>query len=164
MATDFSWDYASYPGYEKYPHLFKPIQIGKLTIPNRIKYAATEDNLNGKDGLVTDAGVAYLRERAKGVAGGMCFMQGVYMDEKRQGQGYVGQAAAWDDKFIPGLKRLADAIHEEKAIAGCQLMHCGRVGSRVLPRPLTGPPTVADLSTRSSNVKSRHQTVPQGTR
>jgi 2,4-dienoyl-CoA reductase (NADPH2) len=129
MATDFSWDYASYPGYEKYPHLFKPIQIGKLTIPNRIKYAATEDNLNGKDGLVTDAGVAYLRERAKGVVGGMCFMQGVYMDEKRQGQGYVGQAAAWDDKFIPGLKRLADAIHEEKAIAGCQLMHCGRVGA-----------------------------------
>jgi hypothetical protein len=40
MATDFSWDYASYPGYEKYPHLFKPIQMGKLTIPNRIKYAA----------------------------------------------------------------------------------------------------------------------------
>ena len=129
MGTEFSWDYTSYPGYEKYPHLFKPIQIGKIAIPNRIKYAATEDNLNGKDGFVTDAGVGYLRERAKGVVGGMCFMQGVYMDEKRQGQGYVGQAAAWDDKFIPGLKRLADAIHEEKAIAGCQLMHCGRVGA-----------------------------------
>jgi 2,4-dienoyl-CoA reductase (NADPH2) len=56
-------------------------------------------------------------------------MQGVYMDEKRQGAGYVGQAAAWDDKFIPGLKRLADAIHEEGAIAACQLMHCGRVGA-----------------------------------
>ncbi|HUT71737.1 MAG TPA: FAD-dependent oxidoreductase [Desulfatiglandales bacterium] len=129
MATEFSWDYTSYPGYKKYPHLFKPVQIGKLTIPNRIKYAATEDNLNGRDGFVTDAGVGYLRERAKGVVGGLCVMQGVYMDEKRQGQGYVGQAAAWDDKFIPGLKRLADAIHEEKAIAGCQLMHCGRVGA-----------------------------------
>lgn len=129
MGIEFSWDYTSYPGYKKYPHLFKPIQIGKLTIPNRIKYAATEDNLNGGDGFVTDAGVGYLRERAKGVVGGLCVMQGVYMDEKRQGQGYVGQAAAWDDKFIPGLKRLADAIHEEKAIAGCQLMHCGRVGA-----------------------------------
>jgi 2,4-dienoyl-CoA reductase (NADPH2) len=125
----FEWDYSSYPGYKKYPHLFKPIKIGKLTIPNRIKYAATEDNLNGRDGFVTDAGVGYLRERAKGVVGGLCVMQGVYMDEKRQGQGYVGQAAAWDDKFIPGLKRLADAIHEQKAIAGCQLMHCGRVGA-----------------------------------
>jgi len=94
MGTEFSWDYSSYPGCKKYPHLFKPIQIGKLTIPNRIKYAATEDNLNGKDGFVTDAGVAYLRERAKGVVGGLCTMQGVYMDKNRQGQGYVGQAAA----------------------------------------------------------------------
>jgi 2,4-dienoyl-CoA reductase (NADPH2) len=129
MAKQFNWDYTSYPGYKKYPHLFKPIKLGKLTIPNRIKYAATEDNLNGRDGFVTDAGVAYIRERARGVVGGICTMQGVYMDEKRQGAGYVGQAAAWDDKFIPGLKRLADAIHEEGAIAACQLMHCGRVGA-----------------------------------
>jgi 2,4-dienoyl-CoA reductase (NADPH2) len=125
----FEWDYSSYPGAKKYPHLFKPIELGNLTIPNRIKYAATEDNLNGGDGFVMDSGVAYLRERAKGVVGGICTMQGVYMDEKRQGQGYVGQAAAWHDKFIPGLKRLADAIHEQRAVAGCQLMHCGRVGA-----------------------------------
>jgi 2,4-dienoyl-CoA reductase (NADPH2) len=129
MGKQFNWDYTSYPGYKKYPHLFKPIKIGKLTIPNRIKYAATEDNLNDRDGFVTDMDVAYIRERAKGVVGGICTMQGVYMDEKRQGQGYVGQAAAWDDKYIPGLKRLADAIHEEGAIAACQLMHCGRVGA-----------------------------------
>ncbi|MHC4921236.1 MAG: oxidoreductase, partial [Planctomycetota bacterium] len=81
------------------------------------------------DGYVTDADVAYMRARAEGVVGGLCFMQGVYMDEPRQGQGYVGQAAAWDDKFIPGLKRLADVIHSERAVAGYQLMHCGRVGA-----------------------------------
>ena len=127
--TLFEWDYSDYPGAKKYPHLFKPIQIGNLIVPNRIKYAATEDNLNGHDGFVTDAGVAYMRQRAIGVVGGLCFMQGVYMDEKRQGQGYVGQAAAWDDKFIPGLRRIADAIHEQRAVAGFQLMDCGRVGA-----------------------------------
>jgi 2,4-dienoyl-CoA reductase (NADPH2) len=127
--TLFEWDYSDYPGAKTYPHLFKPIQIGNLIIPNRIKYAATEDNLNGHDGFVTDAGVEYMRQRAIGVVGGMCFMQGVYLDEKRQGQGYVGQAACWDDKFIPGLKRIADAIHEGKAVAGFQLMDCGRVGA-----------------------------------
>jgi 2,4-dienoyl-CoA reductase (NADPH2) len=125
----FEWDYSDYPGAKTYPHLFKPIQIGNLMVPNRIKYAATEDNLNGHDGFVTDAGVEYMRQRAIGVVGGLCFMQGVYMDEKRQGQGYIGQAAAWDDKFIPGLKRIADAIHEQKAVAGIQLMDCGRVGA-----------------------------------
>ena len=127
--TLFEWDYSDYPGAKKYPHLFKPIQIGNLLVPNRIKYAATEENLNGHDGYITDSGVAYMRERAKGVVGGLCFMQGVYMDEARKGQGYVGQAAAWDDKFIPGLKRIADAIHEQRAVAGFQLMDCGRVGA-----------------------------------
>jgi 2,4-dienoyl-CoA reductase (NADPH2) len=34
----------------------------------------------------------------------------------------------WDDKFIPGLKRIADAIHQYDAKAVLQLMHCGRVG------------------------------------
>jgi 2,4-dienoyl-CoA reductase (NADPH2) len=125
----FEWDYSSCPGAKTYPHLFKPIQLGNLTIPNRIKYAATEDNLNDHNGFVTDADVAYIKRRAEGVVGGQCFMQGVYMDEARKGQGYVGQAACWDDKFIPGLKRLADAIHEEKAVAGFQLMDCGRVGA-----------------------------------
>jgi len=125
----FEWDYSNYPGAKKYPHLFEPIDIGGLTIPNRIVYAATEDNLNSHDGFVTDADVAYIRNRARGVVGGICFMQGVYMDEAHMGQGYVGQAACWDDKFVPGLKQLADAIHEEKAVAGFQLMDCGRVGA-----------------------------------
>mmetsp|Transcript_21145 Transcript_21145/g.9702 ORF Transcript_21145/g.9702 Transcript_21145/m.9702 type:complete len:661 (-) Transcript_21145:1248-3230(-) len=125
----YEWDYSSYPGAERYPHLFKPIQIGNLMVPNRIKYAATEENLNDHNGFITDSGVEYMRLRARGVVGGLCFMQGVYMDEKRQGQGYVGQAAAWDDKYIPGLKRISDALHEEKAVAGFQLMDCGRVGA-----------------------------------
>jgi len=128
MTRKEEWDYTKYPGYKKYPHLFKPVKIRELEIPNRIKYAATEDNLNTHDGYVTDADVAYIRERARGVVGGICTIQGVYMDPKGEGRGYIGQAAAYDDKFIPGLKRLADAIHDEGAISNYQLMHCGRVG------------------------------------
>lgn len=137
----FEWDYSSYAGAKKYPNLFSPIQIGNLIVPNRIKYAATEDNLNEEHGFITDADVAYMRSRAEGVVGGLCFMQGVYMDPARKGQGYVGQAAAWDDKYIPGLKRIADAIHGEKAVAGFQLMDCGRVGAVEVPSG-HGPSTV----------------------
>ena len=133
MSQKSKWDYSKFPGGKKYPNLFKSIKIGKLTIPNRIKYAATEDNLNGRDGFVTDAGLEYIRLRARGVVGGICTIQGVYMDPDGFGQGYVGQAAAWDDKFIPGLKRLADAIHDEDAISNYQLMHCGRVGGVETP-------------------------------
>ncbi len=138
----FEWDYSSSPGAKMYPHLFKPIQIGNLVVPNRIKYAATEDILNTQDGFITDANIAYMKIRGEGVVGGLCFMQGVYMDEARQGQGYAGQAAAWDDKFIPGLKRMADAMHAEKAIAGFQLMDCGRLGAEKLDHA-HGPSAVA---------------------
>lgn len=141
MTTDRKWDYSQFPGYIKYPNLFKPIRIGQLEIPNRIKYAATEDNLNSPEGFVTDADVAYIRERAKGVVGGICTIQGVFMDPKGEGRGYIGQAAAWDDKFIPGLKRLADAIHEEGAVSNYQLMHCGRVGGMGLDH-CVGPSAV----------------------
>ena len=137
----FEWDYSAYPGAKKYPNLFKPIQVGNLEVPNRVKYAATEDNLNDHNGFITDADVAYMRSRAEGVCGGLCFMQGVYMDPDHKGQGYVGQAGAWDDKYIPGLKRIADAIHGERAIAGFQLMDCGRVGAVEVPSG-HGPSTV----------------------
>jgi len=129
MGDKAKWDYASYPGYNKYPNLFKPIKIGKLTIPIRIKYAATNDNLSDPDGFATDASVGYIRERARGIVGGICTTAGIYMDEKRQGKGEASQAAAWDDKFIPGLKSVADAIHEEGSVAAGQLVHYGRVGA-----------------------------------
>ena len=78
MSKISKWDYSKFPGGKKYPNLFKPIKIGKLTVPNRIKYAATEDNLNGHDGFITDAGLEYMRLRARGVVGGICTIQGVY--------------------------------------------------------------------------------------
>jgi len=116
----------SKPGEKLFPHIFQPLQIRKVRIKNRIKYAATEDNFN-HEGYITDRDVAYIRERAKGGAGTVT-MQGVYLDPKGEDQGYVGQAALYDDKFIPGIKRLADVIHEYDAVANIQLMHCGRVG------------------------------------
>jgi 2,4-dienoyl-CoA reductase-like NADH-dependent reductase (Old Yellow Enzyme family) len=70
--------------------------------------------------LDTYQGAAYLYQSARGGAGGLSFMQGVYMDEARMGQGYVSQAAAWDDNFTPGLKRLANAIHEGRATASAR--------------------------------------------
>jgi 2,4-dienoyl-CoA reductase (NADPH2) len=36
--------------------------------------------------------------------------------------------AIWDNKFIPGLKRIADVIRKYDAVSVLQLMHCGRVG------------------------------------
>ena len=115
------------PGENKYPHIFKPGKIGKMEVKNRIKYASTETNFNYGDGFVADKEVAYMEAQARGGAG-IVTTQGAYTDPRGEGQGYVGMMGIWDDKFIPGLKRIADTIHKHDAKAILQLMHCGRVG------------------------------------
>jgi 2,4-dienoyl-CoA reductase (NADPH2) len=115
------------PGEKKYPHIFSPGKLGKLPTKNRIKYASTETNFNYSDGYVADKEVAYMEAQARGGAG-MVTTQGAYTDPRGEGKGYVGMMAIWDDKFIPGLKRIADVIRKYDAVSVLQLMHCGRVG------------------------------------
>ncbi|MEE8605659.1 MAG: FAD-dependent oxidoreductase [Candidatus Aminicenantaceae bacterium] len=120
------------PGVKKYPHIFSPVQIGKLWAKNRIKYASTETNYNYSDGFVSDKELAYIEAHARG-GSGIVTTQGAYTDPRGEGQGYVGMMGIWDDKFIPGLKKMADVIHAGDALACLQLMHCGRVGGINLP-------------------------------
>jgi 2,4-dienoyl-CoA reductase (NADPH2) len=115
------------PGEKKYPHIFSPFRIGKMEMKNRIKYASTETNFNYGDGFVSDKEVAYMEAQARGGAG-IVTTQGAFTDPRTEGKGYVGMMAIWDDKFIPGLKRISDAIHKYDSKSILQLMHCGRVG------------------------------------
>lgn len=115
------------PGKKKYPHIFSPGKLGKVEVKNRIKYASTETNFNFGDGFVADKEVAYMEAQARGGAG-MVTTQGAYTDPRGEGQGYVGMMGIWDDKFIPGLKKINDVIHKYDAVSVLQLMHCGRVG------------------------------------
>ena len=120
------------PGEKKYPHIFSPIKIGNLWAKNRIKYASTETNYNYSDGFVSEKELAYIEAHARG-GSGIVTTQGAYTDPRGEGQGYVGMMGIWDDKFIPGLKKMADIIHQGDALACLQLMHCGRVGGINLP-------------------------------
>jgi 2,4-dienoyl-CoA reductase (NADPH2) len=120
------------PGVKKYPHIFSPGKIGKVEAKNRIKYASTETNFNYRDGFVSDKEVAYMEAQARGGAG-IVTTQGAYTDPLGIGKGYVGMMGIWDDKYIPGLKKIADIIHKYDALACLQLMHCGRVGGIELP-------------------------------
>jgi 2,4-dienoyl-CoA reductase (NADPH2) len=98
-----------------------------MEVKNRMKYASTETNFNYGDGFVSDKEVAYMEAQARG-GPGMVTTQGAYTDPRGEGQGYVGMMGISDDKFIPGLKKIADVIHKYDSKAVLQLMHCGRVG------------------------------------
>lgn len=110
-----------------YPHIFQPGTIGKLTVRNRIKYAATETNFPYGDGFVSDREVAYMEAQARGGAG-IVTTQGAYPDRKGEGKGFKGMMSINDDRYIPGLKRLADVIRANGALSSIQILHCGREG------------------------------------
>lgn len=111
----------------KYPHIFSPGRIGSLTTKNRVKYAATETNFPFGDGFVSDKEVAYMEAQARGGAG-IVTTQGAYPDPKGEGKGFRGMMAIYDDCFIPGLARIAEAIKRHGALSCLQILHCGREG------------------------------------
>ncbi len=112
---------------EKYPHIFQPGSIGKFTVKNRIKYAATETNFPYGDGYVSDREVAYMEAEAKGGAG-IVTTQGAYPDKKGEGKGFKGMMSINDDRYVEGLTRIADVIRANGALSSIQILHCGREG------------------------------------
>ena len=111
----------------KYPHIFSTGYLGSLVSKNRIKYAATETNFPFGDGFVSDKEVAYMKAQAIGGAG-IVTTQGAYPDPKGEGKGFRGMMAIYDDRFIPGLARIASVIKQHGALSCLQILHCGREG------------------------------------
>jgi 2,4-dienoyl-CoA reductase (NADPH2) len=111
----------------KYPHIFSSGRIGSLVVKNRIKYAATETNFPFGDGYVNDKEIAYMEAQAIGGAG-IVTTQGAFTDPKGEGKGFKGMMAIYDDRFIPGLARIASVIKKHDALSCLQILHCGREG------------------------------------
>lgn len=103
----------------RFPRLFSPIQIGNITIKNRLFMPPLSTNL-GKKGYVTDELVEHYKARAKGGVG--LFVTEVVTVEPT----YVylpGDMSIHDDSFIEGWSKLAAGVHEYGAKILPQLFH-----------------------------------------
>ena len=103
--------------------LFEPITIGKMELKNRIIMAPMGTGYGG-DGYVTERVTDYLAARAKGGAS-LITVEVAYVHRLGKA-GLGGELAIVDDKYIPGLNILSDAIHEAGAKVVLQLNHAGR--------------------------------------
>lgn len=74
------------------------------------------------DDTVSDAELAYYKERSAGV--GVVITAVAYVS--KHGKGFPGQIAAYDDFFIPSLRKIAKTIQQEGAKAILQIFHAGR--------------------------------------
>ena len=102
--------------------LFSPGRIGAVEVPNRIVMPAMTTRLAAPDGSVTDATVAYFGARAEG---GVGLVTVEMASPERAGRHRQRELGIYDDRFLPGLRRLTDALHERGARASIQLGHAG---------------------------------------
>jgi 2,4-dienoyl-CoA reductase-like NADH-dependent reductase (Old Yellow Enzyme family)/NADPH-dependent 2,4-dienoyl-CoA reductase/sulfur reductase-like enzyme len=106
-----------------FPHLVSPLQIGPMTLKNRMAVTSMGVSLAEEDGTCGDRVLAYHREQARGGAGLVTL--GVTGVAFPVGGNQVRQIAISDDRFIPGLRRIADAVHEYGGKVAAQIHHGG---------------------------------------
>jgi NAD(H)-dependent 7beta-hydroxy-3-oxo-delta4-cholenoic acid oxidoreductase len=102
--------------------LFTPIFIGTMEVKNRIVMAPMATDYAASDGSVSQRLIDYLAARAEGGVG-LITCEMTTIDEFSP---YVLRTVAlWDDKFVPGFKRLSDAVHAHGAKIIPQIAHPG---------------------------------------
>jgi len=121
-------------------NLFSPLKIKNMELANRAVMAPMGTNLGNEDGTVSEANMAYLRRRAQGRPG---LIITEVTSVHPSGSAINKELAAYDDRFIPGLKSLAEVAHASGCKIALQLHHAGREslfllreGKAIAPSPI----------------------------
>ncbi len=114
-------------------------RIGALRLKNRMIVTAMGVSLSEADGQVSQRLIDYHVAQAKGGAG--LIVMGVTGVAWPVGAVSPNQTAISDDRYLPGLTRLADAVHAAGGKVAAQLHHGGLVAgySAKDGHPLWGP-------------------------
>lgn len=111
---------------DNFSHLMSPGRIGSMELRNRIFMTAMASKLCEDDGSCGERVRAYYEARAKG--GAALITLGSVAVAYPIGTMFQNQAAVSDDKYIPGLRALADAVHKHGTKLSLQLHFGGLVG------------------------------------
>ena len=124
---------------EAFKHLLSPGRIGPLELRNRIIVTAMGVNLAEPDGTCGQRIRAFHEEQARGGVGLVNI--GVAGVAWPIGGNEPAQVAISDDRFIPGIAAMADAVHRHGAKLSLQLHHGGFVSPEDMKsgRPLWVP-------------------------
>ncbi len=106
-----------------FPDLFQPIQIRGMELRNRVVFPAMATNLIAANGYVTDRFIDYHVARAAG-GNGLNITEACSVHAPSAPFNFLKIS---DNKYIPGLKRFTDAIHEAGGKACVQLWQGGMV-------------------------------------
>ena len=118
--------------------VFQPIEIKGMKLKNRIGFSSYLNNPRGEEGETTDLTVRWFETRAKGGTG-LILTGAVQPSVPGPGQGGLLRLmglALYDDKYIPGIARIAEAVQAHGAKLGVQIAVGGpMVGQGPSPPP-----------------------------
>ncbi len=109
----------------RYPHVFSPLKLNKLTLPNRIYSTGHAEVYAEPGGLPGDRYIRYYEEKAKGGLG-MAVCGGSSPVSIDQPQGGWRPVNLTTDKVIEPLARLAETVHRHGMKIMIQATHMGR--------------------------------------
>jgi len=106
---------------QAYPHLFSPLKLGAIELPNRIIMAPLTRARSGEDHIPTDLMAEHYAQRASGgliIAEATMAMEGCSAFWKEPG--------IYSDAQIAGWKKVTDAVHAKGGRIVLQIWHGGR--------------------------------------
>jgi len=106
--------------------LFDPIQIGDLTLPNRIFMAPLTRQRAGDERVPNALMAKYYAERA---SAGLILSEATSVTP--QGVGYAATPGIWSQQQVEGWKLVTDAVHDAGGRIFLQLWHVGRVSDPI---------------------------------
>ncbi|MGG1659362.1 FAD-dependent oxidoreductase [Brevibacillus sp. NRS-1366] len=122
--------------------VFEPIQIGSLTLPNRIMMGSMHVGFEKLEDGVNRLATFYA-ERARGEAGLIVTGGASVLPEGGMGEEYCN---VYRDEDIEQLRLLTTQVHQENGRIALQLFHAGRYANKdqtgidpVAPSPLQAP-------------------------
>lgn len=122
---------------------FSPMYIGNMLVKNRLVVPAMDSAMCEEDGTIEKMACDYYGARAKG-GFGMVITEIAAVDERATGM--PGEPRLYSDDYIPGLRKLANAIHTGGAKAIVQLHHAGReTTSAMIGQTPTGPSAIPSV-------------------
>jgi N-ethylmaleimide reductase len=109
--------------------LFEPVQLGSLTLPNRIFMAPLTRNRANSDGVHSDVAVTYYSQRA---SAGLIITEATQISP--MGKGYANTPGIHSSQQVHAWRNIVDAVHRENGRIFLQLWHVGRIShSSLLP-------------------------------
>lgn len=104
-------------------HLMAPGRIGTMALRNRIFMSPMGSNTADPEGYCGERLLRYYEARAKG--GAALLIMGSVSISWPVGSANYRQVAISDDRFIPGVNAVAEAVHAHGAKLAMQLQHAG---------------------------------------